>query len=145
VKGGESEIWLERLTYQGGEKLEGGGLGVLGNSGQTVGSDCESAAGEEFGKLRQGVDGGGTRKFPIRVVGREEISSAGIGKNAKQGDFRELLGDRVGAADGKNRAGPGCGHPLGGRDGCADSGKGARADPDNDLICWGGIRKRFLE
>jgi hypothetical protein len=91
------------------------------------------------------MDGGGTGKFSIRVVGGEDISTAGIGKNAEKSDFRELLGDRVGATDGNNRAGPGCGHSLGGSDGCADSGKGARADPDNDLICWRRIRKRFLK
>jgi hypothetical protein len=29
------------------------------------------------------MDGGGTEKFSIRVVGGEEISTAGIGKNAE--------------------------------------------------------------
>jgi hypothetical protein len=125
--------------------MESGGLGDLGNSGQTVGGDCEGTAGEELGKFHQGMDGGGTGKFSICVVGGEEISTAGIGKNAEQSDFRELLGDRVGAADGKNRAGPGCSHSLGRSDSCADSGKGSWADPDNDLICWSGIRKRFLK
>jgi hypothetical protein len=82
MKGGEGEIGLERLIRQGGEKMESGGLGDLGNSRQTVGGDCESAAGKELGKFRQGVDGGGTGKFAICVVGGEEISTAGIGKNA---------------------------------------------------------------
>ena len=142
---GEGEIGLESLIRQGREKMEGGGLNNLGNSGQGVGGDCESAAGEELGKFRQGVDRGGTGKFSIRVVGGEEISTSGIGKNAEQGDFWELLGDRMGAANGNNRAGPGCGHSLCGSDGCADSGKGAWAYPNNDLICWSGIRKRFLQ
>ena len=125
--------------------MESGRLSDLGNSGQTIGGHSEGATGEKLGKFRHGMDGGGAGKFSIRVVGGEEISTSGIGKNAEQGDFRELLGDRMGAADGNNRAGPGCGHSLGGSDGCADSGKGAWANPDNDLICWSGIRKRFLK
>jgi len=46
------------------------------------------------------VNGGGTAQFALVVEGGKEIATAGIGKNSQMSDFRKLLGDGVGAADG---------------------------------------------
>ena len=53
MKGGEGEIGLERLIRQGGEKMESGGLGDLGNSGQTIGGHSEGATGEKLGSTEK--------------------------------------------------------------------------------------------
>ena len=106
VKWGESELGFERLGGEGGEKVLGGGSGVLGNAREGVRGDGKSAAGEKLRKFGHGMDGGRSRKFAVGVVGGKDITPASIGKNSKKGDLRELLGDTVGAANRKDGAGP---------------------------------------
>jgi hypothetical protein len=50
--------------------------------------------------MAYGVNCGGTAEFPVVVEGGKDIASAGIGKNSQMSDFRKLLGDGVGAANG---------------------------------------------
>jgi hypothetical protein len=106
VKWGESELGFERLGGEGGEKVLGGGSGVLGNAGKGVRGDGKGAAGEKLRKFGHGVDGRSSRKFAVGVVGGKDITPASIGKNSKKGDLRELLGDTVGATNRKDGAGP---------------------------------------
>ena len=106
VKWDESELGFERLGGEGGEKVLGGGSGVLGNAREGVRGDGKSAAGEKLRKFGHGMDGGRPRKFAMGVVGGKDITPASIGKNSKKGDLRELLGDTVGATNRKDGAGP---------------------------------------
>ena len=106
VKWGESELGFERLGGEGGEKVLGGGSGVLGNAREGVRGDGKGAAGEKLRKFGHGMDGRSSRKFAVGVVGGKDITPASIGKNSKKGDLRELLGDTVGATNRKDGAGP---------------------------------------
>ena len=94
--------------------------------------------------MAHGVDCGGTAQFALVVEGGKDIATAGIGKNSQMSDFRKLLGDGVGAADGKNRARPGCGDALRASNRGAYSRKGARANPYEDLVGRRGERKIVL-
>jgi hypothetical protein len=106
VKWGEGELGFERLGGEGGEKVLGGGSGVLGNAREGVRGDGKSAAGEKLRKFGHGMDGRSSRKFAVGVVGGEDIASASIGKNSKKSYLRELLSDTVGATNRKDGAGP---------------------------------------
>ena len=106
VKWGEGELGLERLGGEGGEKVLGGGSGVLGNAREGVRGDGKGAAGKKLRKFGHGMDGRSSRKFAVGVVGGEDIAPASIGKNSKKSDLRELLSDTVGATNRKDGAGP---------------------------------------
>jgi hypothetical protein len=106
VKWGEGELGLERLGGEGGEKVLGGGSGVLGNAREGVRGDGKGAAGEKLRKFGHGMDGRRSRKFAVGVVGGEDIAPASIGKNSKKSYLRELLSDTVGATNRKDGAGP---------------------------------------
>ncbi len=61
MKWGEGQIGFKRLGGKGGKKVQGRGVGGLGNARKGVGGDGQGAARQKFGKARDRMNGRGAR------------------------------------------------------------------------------------
>ena len=100
-----------------------GGVGgyLFVDTGEGVGGDGKSAAGEERVKGGGWVDLGWCVEFPHGVECGENVAPAGIGENTEKRSVGIVVGDGAGAADRENWTAPGAGHALSRGDGGANS------------------------
>ena len=121
MDGFEWEIGLELMGLEVRGEVGGMGGYLFVDTGEGVGGDGKSAAGEERVKGGGGVDLGWCLEFSHGVEGGEDVASSGIGENTEKRNVGIVVSDGAGAADRENGTVPGGGHALGRGDGGANS------------------------